>query len=673
MLVVKRIGSICFWGLCCWLGVWGFPSAIAQNNPKKESAALPDSIQLPPEIDSLRALLPIVRADSQKVLLYKDLCWQYRNVNLDSALRYGREGFELATRLQLKKEQADYCRKLGLVYWHFLYHTEAFDWYFKGLKISEEIGYQEGVAFSFDNIGVAFYAQNQHAKALGYFRKALAVFLKIKHSEGLAYVYTHLCWTYTALSNYTDALKFGHQALAIRRAAHDQLNISNTLRDLGVTYKVLGRYDSAKWYLIEAIQLAQTAKRELFVADHTLHLADLFLKTNQTNLALIHAQESYQIARLYHAKRLASKAAKIIGEVYLQQKDYKNAINYQAIHYQLQDSVTNEELTKATARIELEHSFQQRERELLLAQKNKDIAVEKQLARQQLYIYIAVIALLFLMVLTLLTYLGRRKQLVINQVLAQKNQAILEQGKVLQEQAEQLKEMNRLKDKLFSIISHDLRGPLNSVHAMINLSGKEQLSPEELQQMMPEVNKQLALTNNLVESLLLWAKSQFSGEPLSFEVFAPDDIIAEAIELFQAQISHKQITIRQLAARNASVYANKNAYSLIIRNLLANAIKFTQEKGLIVIDYQEADGQLITSIQDSGIGISPENMQALFGSNMLQRQGTAQEKGTGLGLIFAKEFAEKSGGAIWATSEQGRGTTFFFAFPQTKPPYSSAE
>jgi signal transduction histidine kinase len=298
-----------------------------------------------------------------------------------------------------------------------------------------------------------------------------------------------------------------------------------------------------------------------------------------------------------------------------------------------------------------ESQLKEAEIELL---KKDTLLKQQEINSQQAWMYFTVgllsLAAILVSVLLYSNWVKRKA----NKVLGIKNQEI-------HAQAQQLGDLNVTKDKLFSIISHDVRGPLASLRGLINLIFRGQLSQQEF------INTSIKLRQNLdsvqedLDNLLHWAQSQLNGLQMNFEVLKIRTIIEDKINLFNEAARYKDITIINEVTDDLAVLGDKNHLSLIIRNLMANAIKFNTRGGLIRIQEKIVGDRVEISITDSGVGIQSGDLTKLFNAQThFSNPGTEQEKGVGLGLLLTKEFIEKSGGSIWVTSEVGKGSTFTF-------------
>ncbi len=236
----------------------------------------------------------------------------------------------------------------------------------------------------------------------------------------------------------------------------------------------------------------------------------------------------------------------------------------------------------------------------------------------------------------------------------------------LKESKLQLEELNATKDKLFSIIGHDLRSPIGGLKQLVELtlSTSDLSDVLNISEILEDIRKSASTTYDLLENLLAWAKSQRSTV-----VFKPTQVnLHETIEacvlLLEETIRSKNICIHNHASHKQLVYADPNMLMTILRNLLTNAIKFTHPDKHIYVSVMDTEKDILISVKDEGVGINPENLNKLFKPNdFLTTYGTSGEKGTGLGLLLCKEFVDKHGGEIWVESELGKGSEFKFTLP----------
>ncbi len=233
----------------------------------------------------------------------------------------------------------------------------------------------------------------------------------------------------------------------------------------------------------------------------------------------------------------------------------------------------------------------------------------------------------------------------------------------IQQQNLQLEEVNHVKDKLLSVVSHDIRGPLGSLHLALNLAKTGSLSTEEFHKVSEGLEARLTQTTEFIDNLLQWAKLQMRGETFEPDRLDLSKLADESVKLVEPECSQKNITLKNHLQGQLEAFADLNMVRSVLRNLLTNAIKFTKPNGTISLSAYHVENKIIISVADSGVGIPEKNRHKLFTITSVATQGTRQEKGTGLGLLLCKEFVEKNGGSIWFETEEGKGTTFYFSLP----------
>ena len=221
-----------------------------------------------------------------------------------------------------------------------------------------------------------------------------------------------------------------------------------------------------------------------------------------------------------------------------------------------------------------------------------------------------------------------------------------------------------MKNKLFSVISHDLKNPLYALRNLFRSVQQYDLPAEEIKTFVPEVVKDLNYTTALMENLLLWVKSQMQANVLNPQILEVNQLIGEATDLLRLQAHGKAIRIQFEKRDPLYIYGDKDMISLVIRNLLSNAIKFTPQEGRIEIEVQEHLSGVEIMVKDSGVGMEPEVVRNLFKNTYYSTKGTADETGTGIGLMLCKDFISRNGGQIHVTSEPGKGSTFAISLPR---------
>ena len=242
-----------------------------------------------------------------------------------------------------------------------------------------------------------------------------------------------------------------------------------------------------------------------------------------------------------------------------------------------------------------------------------------------------------------------RKDLIIRQ---QQEELALHNSKLVVAAGE-LKEANRTKDKLFSIISHDLRGPFATLNDLIRYLHSGDINEKEFRELLPDLSKQTEITTELLENLLSWSRSNLKGAVMIPEKIELAEMAENIIQLYHHQAGVKGLMVINDILTEHRVIADRGMISLVFRNLISNAIKFSEKSGIIVLS---------SSSENQKVRIT---IPLLFGDQYYTTTGTAGEKGTGLGLSLCKDFIERNGGEIFVENMTDKGSRFTFILPES--------
>jgi signal transduction histidine kinase len=237
--------------------------------------------------------------------------------------------------------------------------------------------------------------------------------------------------------------------------------------------------------------------------------------------------------------------------------------------------------------------------------------------------------------------------------------------KIVAERSGQLITANAVKDRLLSVMSHDIKSPLNSLRGVLQLYNHKAISQDEFINFTRMIENDLNKTNILVENILYWTASQLKGIEVNEEVFDLSQLISENINLFQTVASGKKIVIEQSTAPGLSIHSDRNILNLVLRNLISNAIKFSFEGGRIDVLAKRINSATLVQVKDEGTGMDEETLDTLLADELSLSSvaGTRNEKGTGLGLALCREYLEKAGGQLTVESVKGQGSTFNILIP----------
>ncbi|HET6993722.1 MAG TPA: HAMP domain-containing sensor histidine kinase, partial [Chitinophagaceae bacterium] len=260
-------------------------------------------------------------------------------------------------------------------------------------------------------------------------------------------------------------------------------------------------------------------------------------------------------------------------------------------------------------------------------------------------------------------YLIKTENTAYNNALQETNIEMQKQAHQLQQQAAELDQLNSLKNKLFSVISHDLKAPMYALRNLFENIQSQDMPAEEIKSLIPDVKQDLNYTVNLMENLLQWAKSQMQSHAVKPQTVDLHAMIDNVVNTLHLPAEAKKIKITNRTTESVFAWADYDMIHLVIRNLLSNAIKFTPLGGQITIGASEQHSFTEVYVQDTGNGISPKDLKKINNHEFYTTNGTAHEQGTGLGLMLCKEFLAKNDGHLRIESETGKGSVFSFTLP----------
>ena len=280
-------------------------------------------------------------------------------------------------------------------------------------------------------------------------------------------------------------------------------------------------------------------------------------------------------------------------------------------------------------------------------------------------LYAGIFLYVIYLVVHVRTGILKRENARLEAIVAERTAQIEHEKAAVQKQAEELKKLNHFKDKTFSVLSHDLRGPIATSAMVVNLLDDDEMTIDEFKELKSGIIKQLTSTGVLLDNLLKWSKGSMEG---SIAVHADRvkviEIVTQNVALFAENVRQKRITLVQQVPRDTTTVCDTEHLDIVVRNLLANAIKFTPENGTITINAATVGNEMHLSVTDTGVGMTREQLDKLFkpaADNTTY--GTAGEKGTGLGLLLSYEFIKANNGRLDVTSEPGNGTKFTIKLP----------
>ena len=537
------------------------------------------------------------------------------------------------------------------------------------LQIFEEKKLPEQLSIAYNNLAEAYYNTHQIDRALEYNFKALGVREQLSDSIGIKSSTKNIAELYSARREHRRAIEFYEKLLALINPEKDKKLKGDILAKIGNEYLQFNDYDKAAEYLVEGLKFNRTINNNDGILSALNAIANLNIKQTNIKLAEIQLDEAYQLAQNSDNKVELLKNYKLQKELDSIKGAFQGAFQWQTRYYKLKSELEDSELSQLQENIiglDNENLLEPTQHEPINESLEPSCKSLETIKNLKFYMYV-LIAALIAAITFLIIVLSKRKtdtQLVENY--KHQNEQIKLHSENISKQIADLEEINNVKDRLFSIVSHDLKDSISSIKGFIDLLREEGISQEEFYELIPELSENADNASLLLFNLLNWSKTQMQNLKPNPELFNIQEVFQTKIALIEQKVEQKRIVIIDESQRDL-IYADKSMIEIVIQNLLTNAVKFCRIGDMITVSNKNLNGTSLLCVEDSGVGIAKENIDKLFKSNAFTTVGTKNEKGTGLGLSICKELVELNNGRIWVESTLNVGTKFYVELPRVKP------
>lgn len=641
-------------------------------------------------IDSLKNLT-INGSDIVKVVSYADLMYMLSYRDVKQSIEYGKLSIELADELDIDtlkiyahssaslvytewgqniealehalitlelqtkiddKDKYVQINNIGDIYMELSDYENAYKSFQKSMRLSKDKGDEFMETIAMFNIGRVYKVQSNYMMALEYINKSKILSERIGDTEGAAFCDHEMGLISHLKGDLEEAVMYLSQAVSLsdslklyQLSAQSRVKLADVYRDQKNYLKSLDNYH-------QSLKESERIKDNIGIAEAYLGLGGLQLEMNSIESASESLHKGLGYAQNLRAKKLEYKFYQKLSSFYEKKNNQKEALSYFKKFKILSDSVFNKDVNIQVALIETQYETEKKDKEI--AQLNESQAIQKsKIEKQDSQTTILFFGLIFLLVMVIVTvFIGINKR--------KANDMLRQQKKEIQAKNRELRKLNRVKDKFFSIISHDLKSPFQSLSGVLELMSLSALSDQEVKKLFKDLKLKFDGTNSLLENLLEWARMQMKEtkfEPYEVQLH---NTVEEELALIENSKS-KDVALQNNVEKITLAYADMNMLKLVIRNLVSNAIKFTKQKGSVEVLSEDMGDFVCISVKDNGVGISKENQQKIFNEETsISTLGTELESGTGLGLNLCKEFVEMHGGKIWVESEVGKGSIFKF-------------
>ena len=539
----------------------------------------------------------------------------------------------------------------------------AVEGYLSALRFYEETNDNVGLLNSYNNLASLYEKQNNFSKAIEYNLRAIKLYESSKDKLRTVVTFDNIGNIFLRQENFTKAKEYFNRSLKIYTEINNKAGIANNLNLLGDIEFKLHQNEEASILYKKSLALSEELNMQALVVSNLNDLGENYFFLKQYDKAIPCLKRSIEIAKKGGFNIELDIAYKRLAEVYTTTNEKGKAHTFSALSSEIKDSLFNDSVVKQLADISLRYESEKKQTQIELLSKEQQVRdAELQSERQIRKVFIGAFSILSLIFLILIYFFIQNKRIAKNLEkqkfeLEQKNIAILEQ-------TEKLNQLNSVKDRFFSIISHDLRNNLTTMKLYFDLISHPDYEESENKEVTKNISGSVENTIDLLENLLIWASAQIKGVPIHIQKLHLHSLTEETFNLLNNAAFQKNIELKNEINENITAYGDMDMIKLVLRNLIANAIKFTSEKGMIRVTGETTNEYCKINIIDNGVGISKISIDRLFNQYLNPTtKGTGNEKGTGLGLILCKDFIERNNGRIWVESEEGKGSAFIFELP----------
>lgn len=600
--------------------------------------------------------------------------------NMDSALYYFTLAYGQAVKTNYLIVMGKSLSDIGFVYDHLDEKKEAMKYYFQALEILKKAKYTRGINQAYINIGAIYRDLQQYKLAQTYYEQCLKSYTETHDEAGIGYALFILGDCYQALGEIGKAKDYLNRSLAIRQKLDDANGVALVRKALGHMYLNNKQYHLAIASSTTALKAVQALKNKYEEAAIYLDLADTYLAMGNNDKADYAATQSLNICTAIKSPSGAAESLDRLVSVYKNKHDIAKAFEYQSRYVATQHNILTEKELKDVSLAEVNRM---RQENALLAQSNQVIATKNTKIASKLNHYsntivITSVVLVFAILLLLILYhrnlekqstnkllLEQKAEIAnVNEELETMNEELNTKMELISTQNSELERLNSVKNKFFSIVSHDLRSPLNTLQTLFSVYRDGNIDKKEFNMLLIKLEDTILTTGAFLDNLLEWSKNQLEGivvKPINFNI---SDCIAENVQLFETKIGLKNLNvINQTTNHIITAYADRNMVNLVIRNLLSNSIKFCNPGDEIKLNAEIKDNLVMMSISDTGPGINEATIDKLFTLEHTLSAGTQGEMGNNLGLILCRDMIVQNNGKIYFETRQGEGTIFWVELP----------
>lgn len=554
-------------------------------------------------------------------------------------------------------------------------YTEAMKHYLKALQMRKSINDKRGIAESVTMIGELYRTQKQYAEARENYQNAIPIFEEAKNLSGVSTAYLNLGHTYLEEKKYNEALENYQKAHEIAEKNEILPLYRNSLKALADWHEAQNNYTKALEYYLKSLRVQREKAMNKSAVTRILgNIGDVYYKTRKYDQAANYYQQSMDTAVSLDFKTEILESYWRFANLYQAINQLEKSNFFLRKHNELKDSLNTQNNKERINILSTFYQLDQKQEEIKnLAQQN-----ELQAAETRNRNYVIFFILLGLVLSAIFAFFLRKTNIKLNETniqLQKANETTQRLNRILnikteeiEEKNEELEVLNLQKNKIFSIVAHDLRNVLYGLRSYVAkiTESAEMLEKSKKNVQTEQLNEAVTNILNFLETLLEWATSQLDGKNDRIQTFNLHEATEKSISFYRKTYLAKNISVSNQIDRQGSIRSNPDLVAMLVRNLLSNALKYTPENGSISIKMQEHEKNWEMIITDTGIGISSERLEELFEQRINPHTQNLNEdiESKGLGLWLCQDSVNQLGGKIWAESKIGEGSAFHFTIPK---------
>jgi len=604
-------------------------------------------------IDSLISLLPTLNDDTAKVNLLIEIANSGIGIRNDVNV-YSQMALDLSEKLKYKEGKVMALIILGRNNHYQGNYSEAIRYFIDVEKLIEENKSidKKYLIHNYLSLGETFRALEDYNTALDYLKKAEEISLSLNNKKALANIINRQAAIYFELfvkkidTSYGKFIpEYVNNSLVLLDSLKDNNLIINNYNILGSYYAEIKEFQNALKYYNYSLKFIKDYPEYPDKPNVLNNISAVYLFLKDYDNSLKYAYESYNISLAKGIKIYTLESAHLLYQNYEKLKDYESAFKYSLVYCNIYNELYGVKNFSNIATLKYKYEMEKQEQE------------ERE--RKNKYMIIAISGMIIIIfVAASISYTFRKEK---------KNYKILaENNEIIKKQKAQLEEANVTKDKFLSILSHDLRNPFNAILGFSEILKTEydSLTDTEKREYIEYINHSANNVFKLIDKVLQWSRLQDGRFDFTPEKVSIKEVINNVIELFIYNANRKEINLTTDIKDDFYIFVNKNIIEIILRNLVDNAIKFTNQNGNVLITYEIKNNFADISVIDDGMGMTQEEINNIFKiDKKIKKTGTKSEEGTGLGLVICKEMIEKSGGELKIFSNEGKGSKFVLSIP----------